>query len=60
VTEYWVLVTASREWRDRQRMRASSLAVQRHVGAPGAAMGIVHGAARGGDQLADSVARELG
>jgi hypothetical protein len=56
VAEYWVLVTASRQWRDRQRMRASLLAVQRHFGAPGAAMGIVHGAAHRGDRLAGDVA----
>lgn len=55
-----MLVTASREWRDRQRMRSSFLAVQRRFGAPAAAMGIVHGAARGGDQLADDIAAELG
>ena len=60
MTEHWLLVTASREWRDRQRMRASFLAVQQRLGAPAAAMGIVHGAARGGDQMADDIARELG
>lgn len=60
VTEHWLLVTASREWHNRQRMRAAFLAVQQRLGAPAAAMGIVHGAARGGDQLADAVARELG
>lgn len=60
MTEYWVLVTASREWRDRERIRASFLAVQRRFGAPAGAMGIVHGAARGGDRLADDVAAELG
>jgi len=60
VAQYWVLVTASRQWRDRQRMRAALLAVQQRFGAPAAAMGIVHGAARGGDQLADDIARGLG
>ena len=60
MVEHWVLVTASREWRDRQRMRVAFLAVQRHLGAPAAAMGIVHGAARGGDRMADGVAAELG
>jgi hypothetical protein len=55
-----VLVTASRQWHDRQRIRAAWLAVQRRFGAPGAAMGIVHGAARGGDRLAADVVRELG
>jgi len=60
MAQYWVLVTASRQWRDRQRMRAALLAVQRRFDAPPAAMGIVHGAARGGDQLADNIARELG
>jgi hypothetical protein len=60
VVEHWLLVTASREWRDRQRMQASFLSVQQRFGGPAAAMGIVHGAARGGDQLADEVAAELG
>jgi len=60
MVEHWVLVTASREWTDRQRMRASFLAVQLRFGAPAAAMGIVHGAARGGDRMADEVAEELG
>lgn len=60
MTEHWLRVTASREWRDRQRMRAAFLAVQQQFGAPPAVMGIVHGAARGGDQLADDIARELG
>jgi hypothetical protein len=41
-------------------MRASLLAVQRHFDATGAAMGIMHGAARGGDRIADDIARELG
>lgn len=59
-TEHWVLITASREWRDRARMRATFLAIQRRLNAPAAAMGIVHGAARGGDQMADAVAEELG
>ncbi|MGH3606353.1 MAG: SLOG family protein [Pseudonocardiaceae bacterium] len=60
MTEHWVLVTASREWRDRERVRASFLAVQRRLDAPAGAVGIVHGAARGGDRLADEVAAALG
>lgn len=60
MTEHWLLVTASRQWRDRQRMRAAFLAIQRRLGAPAAAMGIVHGAARGGDRMADEVAAGLG
>lgn len=60
VTEHWVLVTASREWRDRECMQASFLGVQRRFGAPAIAMGIVHGQARGGDRMADDVARDLG
>jgi hypothetical protein len=59
VPEHWLRVTASREWRDRQRMRAAFLAVQQRFSAPAADMGIVHGAARGGDQLADDIAAEL-
>ena len=59
MTEHWLLVTASREWCDRQRMRASFLAVQEWLGAPAAAMGIVHGDARGGDRMADNIAAEL-
>lgn len=58
--EHWLLVTASREWHDRQRMQASFIAVQQRLNAPAAAMGIVHGAARGGDRMADQVAAELG
>ena len=60
MAQYWVLVTASRQWYDRERMQAALLAVQQRFGAPAAAMGIVHGAARGGDQLADDIAQELG
>jgi hypothetical protein len=60
VPEHWLLVTASREWRDRQHMRASFLAVQRRLGVSAAALGVVHGAARGGDRMADEVAAELG
>ena len=60
MTEHWVLVTASREWRDRQRMRAAFVTVQQWLGAPAAAMGIVHGAACGGDRMANDVTRELG
>ena len=60
MTQHWLLVTASRQWTDRHRMRAAFLAVQRHFAARAGAMGIVHGAARGGDRMADEIAQELG
>ena len=60
MTQHWLLVTGSRQWRDHHRMRAAFLAVQQRLSAPAADMGIVHGAARGGDQLADDIAAELG
>jgi hypothetical protein len=60
VVEHWLLITASRQWRDQQHMRDSLLAVQQHLNAPAEAIGIVHGGARGGDQLADELAAELG
>jgi hypothetical protein len=60
MVEHWLLVTASREWRDRQRMRTSFLSVQQRFDVRATAMGIVHGATRGGDQTADEVAAELG
>lgn len=56
--DHWILVTASREWRDRPRMRCAFVAIQRRFN--GASMGIVHGAARGGDIMADEIAAELG
>lgn len=48
--EYWVLTTGSRDYRDSCRVESSLLAVQRKLGVPGAAVGVVHGAARGADR----------
>lgn len=58
----WVLVTSSRDVTQayRPRVRSALVAVQEKRGLPGWAMGMVHGAARGGDLLFDSVARDLG
>ncbi|MDQ3762166.1 MAG: DUF2493 domain-containing protein [Actinomycetota bacterium] len=60
MTGYRVLVTGSRQWRDRDRVEASLRAVLDRWGGPAGAMVVVHGAARGADRLADEVAKALG
>jgi ketosteroid isomerase-like protein len=64
MVERWLLITASRQLGerrgDRELVRDSFVRTQRHFTASFDEMGIVHGAARGGDQLADSVAKDLG
>jgi len=60
MTEHRVLVTGSREWRDRDRIEASLRAVLDRWGRPAGAMVVVHGAARGADRLSDEIARTLG
>lgn len=54
----WILLTASREWRDPALMRASFLAIQHRFS--GASLGLVHGGARGGDRMGGGLATELG
>lgn len=48
-----VLITGSRNWTDRE-------VIKYHLADLPADTTVIHGAARGADQLADSVARELG
>ncbi|HEX5145345.1 MAG TPA: SLOG family protein [Mycobacterium sp.] len=60
MTAYRVLVTGSREWRDRDRVETSLRAVLDRWGGPARAMVVVHGAARGADRLADGAAKALG
>ena len=59
MTPYRILITGSREWTDRETIRRniSAVAMGRFRDRP---VVIVHGAARGADIIADSVAREFG
>lgn len=59
----WLLITASRKWTTREhyrRMRTAFLAVQRRLAVAPHQIGIVHGAAKGGDTMGDGIAAELG
>lgn len=59
----WILLTASRKWTTLEhyrRMHAAFLAIQRKLAVPPQQIGLTHGAARGGDEMGDGIAAELG
>ena len=59
MTSFRVLVTGSREWKDREAIyKALTKAVKDN--SHGWRVILVHGDARGADRMADSVAREMG
>lgn len=52
-----ILVTGSREWTDRERMRLALQSVARGQNSYGFPIVVVHGGARGADRMAGSLAR---
>jgi hypothetical protein len=55
-----ILITGSRDWSDRDAIRAAIVTWGRGVGARPQQVTVVHGGARGADLLAAAVAGELG
>ncbi|HEY2763334.1 MAG TPA: DUF2493 domain-containing protein [Pseudonocardiaceae bacterium] len=55
-----VLITGSREWRDRDVIRQALLSIASVHGIPARNVTVVHGAARGADSIAAEIAAQLG